>query len=707
MRSIVAVAIIVAAFHAAALAQSDPAEILLQQASHKQLVEGDLDSAIRLYQRVVAEHPSNRAASAKALLQIGRAYEKLGKEQARQAYARVVRDYSDQAAAATEARQRLNALERTETKNAITLSARRIWHGAEVNSLGAPTADGRFITATDWGSGNVIIRDLESGTSRPLSGKNGWDSREFAMFSVPSPDGTEVAYAWGYGEYELRVTRVDGTGTRVLTSGNYLQPMAWTPDGKGILTLIWQDDKRDIDAAIVNASNGSRRTVKTFSERQVPSRLSFSPDGKFLTYDIGRDDPLRRDVYVLSIPDGQENILVDHAANDRSPIWSPDGTRILFITERSGAPSLWGIAVAEGKAAGEAKLIKSDMGRVYPTGITRHGSLVYTVEVGSDDIYEATLDPASGIVTGKPRIVASRYVGSNSNAVWSPDGKFFCYISRRGLTIGGDTNQSNVLVIRGPDGKERDIEPVELARFSRPVWTPDGKSILLVGRPRSGAGNNGVYSVDVATGAVHALFIEMKSWVNGIALSPDGRTLYFGRQLGGDEGFALVRRDLATEEETVLHHPADGGGLGIALAVSQDGALLATRVWWVSGPASNAIRIIPTTPGGETREPLGVEKAPSAAGFGFGPVAFVGDGKYLLFGRRRANAEGAVALWRVSVDGGEPSFVGLEMDSLREVSLSPDGRRILFTAGQSSQEIWMMENLFESSSGKNAARAGR
>src|SRR3970040_2301492 len=51
---------------------------LFQQAIRKERVDGDLKAAIALYQRVLREHGTDRALSAKTLVQLGQAYEKLG-----------------------------------------------------------------------------------------------------------------------------------------------------------------------------------------------------------------------------------------------------------------------------------------------------------------------------------------------------------------------------------------------------------------------------------------------------------------------------------------------------------------------------------------------------------------------------------------------------------------------------------------------------
>src|SRR5579871_530474 len=71
-------------------------EARFQAAQHKEQVDGDLRTAIQLYQQVADSKDSSRAMAAQALLRVGRCYEKLGSEESRKAYERVVRQYSDQ-----------------------------------------------------------------------------------------------------------------------------------------------------------------------------------------------------------------------------------------------------------------------------------------------------------------------------------------------------------------------------------------------------------------------------------------------------------------------------------------------------------------------------------------------------------------------------------------------------------------------------------
>src|SRR5436853_7348970 len=87
-----------------------PAQAALKAAIDKEMLDGDLKSAIALYEKTAREFKNDRATVAKALLRIGQCYEKLGAAESRKAYERVVREFSDQGEQAAVAKGRLSAL---------------------------------------------------------------------------------------------------------------------------------------------------------------------------------------------------------------------------------------------------------------------------------------------------------------------------------------------------------------------------------------------------------------------------------------------------------------------------------------------------------------------------------------------------------------------------------------------------------------------
>src|SRR5512136_178597 len=136
---------------------SGKAEALLQKAVQAETVDGNLKAAIGLYEQAVAAAGSNRTVAARALVQMGQCYEKLGSVEAQKAYQRVVRDFADQADPLKLARSRLAVLTPATARESGIVS-RQVWSGPEVDFSGRPSADGRYLSYSDR-TGNLAIRE--------------------------------------------------------------------------------------------------------------------------------------------------------------------------------------------------------------------------------------------------------------------------------------------------------------------------------------------------------------------------------------------------------------------------------------------------------------------------------------------------------------------------------------------------------------------
>ena len=77
---------------------------------------------------------------------------------------------------------------------------------------------------------------------------------------------------------------------------------------------------------------GEARVLKTFSRAQVPGKVLFSPDGRYLAYDVEQFDSRNRDIWLISL-DGTQTALVENPADDYMLAWLPDG--ILFASDRT------------------------------------------------------------------------------------------------------------------------------------------------------------------------------------------------------------------------------------------------------------------------------------------------------------------------------------------------------------------------------------
>ena len=91
-------------------ALAENASALYQEGLMKENGEGDLDAAIEVYRKIVSEHADTTEVAAKAQLRIGMCYEKLGREQATEAYQKVIERFPGEAEIVQQARERLQAL---------------------------------------------------------------------------------------------------------------------------------------------------------------------------------------------------------------------------------------------------------------------------------------------------------------------------------------------------------------------------------------------------------------------------------------------------------------------------------------------------------------------------------------------------------------------------------------------------------------------
>ncbi len=110
LKTICAVVMIVG-FSMFAVAQKAPD--LYEQALVQERAVGNLGKAIELFQEAAKEAGTDRELAAKALMGAARCYEKIGEANAVLLYQQVSQNYADQAAQASQARERLTALQRT------------------------------------------------------------------------------------------------------------------------------------------------------------------------------------------------------------------------------------------------------------------------------------------------------------------------------------------------------------------------------------------------------------------------------------------------------------------------------------------------------------------------------------------------------------------------------------------------------------------
>ncbi|MCI0423810.1 MAG: hypothetical protein L0312_32125 [Acidobacteria bacterium] len=687
---------------AASLAQRDDAlEIQLKAAMHRELVDGDLKTAIEQYKRIAAQGGSRKLA-AQALVQMGRCYEKLGQDEARKAYERVLRDFADQAEQAKEARQRLAALTcAVSSTRERVLTTRRVWAGARADASGSPSPDGRLLCFVDWETGDLAVRDLKTGDIRRLTRKGSWqDSDVYAYAPRFSPDGNELAYAWWEGDDDLtwgiRLVSLDRTEPRILYRDknrelDWIDSLQWSRDGKQIIAVVARADGVS-QVVQLSVANGSLRALKTLDWR-YPNNPSPSPDGGYIAYDFPPDEgSANRDIYLLASDGSRETTLVKHPAHDYLLGWLPAGNTLLFASDRSGTTDAWSVRIIDGKPQGAPELVKKEIGKVLPMGFTPAGSFYYGVPTSMRDIYVATLDPETGKVLAPPARATESFVGTHSRPAWSPDGKSLAYISQREY-LPWDPAARHLRIRSFETGEEREI-PTKIRGIWSPHWSPDGRALVVYGVNKQGHVSR--YILDLKT-------LESRTVIEGSnehqpgnpVWSLDGKGLFYFARDWTKEKTSLVKLTLDSGHRDILYS-VDYLPHAIHPALSPDGQKLAFAIRDDKKKAG-FVSVIPTTGG----EPKALVKL--RWDLPYDCIGWSRDGRYILYGTVEGNRieVQTATLWRVPVAGGDPQRLDISMDGLDDLRIHPDGMRIAFTAGQYKTEVWVMENLLP------ALRAGR
>ena len=475
--------VLAAALTLLAADKPDPARVMFEAAKKKEIIDGDLKAAIEQYKTVVSKYAGQRAIVADALIHMAECYRKLRSAQSGKIYERVIREYPDQKEAVAEARARLGGDSGAGGNSAGACGAAPKWIPTEQSRRTALLA-----SHVNWSTGALAIYDIASGADRDLTPDTS-GAEDDAEESVISKDGRMVAYSWfnhQTNRYELRLANLTGDPNPRRLYDNpdldWIGPYDWSPDSKTIVAEVNRQGGT-AQIALISAADGSIRVLKSI-DWSGTGRIFFSPDGRFIGYDLPTADNIRQhDVLVLGVDGSHETPAVRHPSLNFMMGWSPDGKWLLFASDRTGAMGLWAIAMADGKPQGAAELIQRDVGWPESLGITRSGALYYSLAtLGGEGshIQTAAMDFETGKLLIPATDVTHPHGESDSQPFWSHDGKLWptwqCaggWVRPNAQNNGAHMRDSALAILAADTGQLiRDL-PLQLAHAVK----------LLVGRP--------------------------------------------------------------------------------------------------------------------------------------------------------------------------------------------------------------------------------
>lgn len=177
-----------------------------------------------------------------------------------------------------------------------------------------------------------------------------------------SPDGQRIAFrSYRDRKAALYSMAIDGTQLRRLTTADSDKGgVRWSPDGRHIAYEVY-GDKGGIEFHVMKADGSEDRDISSALNKYKKTQLSWAPDSSKLMF-VSMNAYHETHIHVVN-PDGSQPLkLTQQPFVNTHPIWSPDGRRIAFVSNREGD--------SIGRAAGEIFLMNADGSGV--VNLTRH-----------------------------------------------------------------------------------------------------------------------------------------------------------------------------------------------------------------------------------------------------------------------------------------------------------------------------------------------
>ena len=227
------------------------------------------------------------------------------------------------------------------------------------------------------------------------------------------------------------------------------------------------------------------------------------------------------EIYVMDAVGGNQERLTNNPSNDRDPDWSPDGTRIAFVTGRDGGVSQIYVMDADGKNL--IRLTDGPRHKSGPDWSPDGGKIAFTVRADRRNEWEphiAVMD-----ADGRNR---ERLEDRASEPSWSPDGGEIAFVSTRD---GGPE-----IYMIGADGQGLERVTHDLASPQRPAFSPDGRRIAYLAH-HEGFGHISVVDSDGRN--LQRLTHNQDNYWDP-AWSPDGQTIAYWTWDGIEDGPATI-----------------------------------------------------------------------------------------------------------------------------------------------------------------------
>jgi dipeptidyl aminopeptidase/acylaminoacyl peptidase len=342
---------------------------------------------------------------------------------------------------------------------------------------------------------------------------------------------------------------------RDLTRIKFVSDAQIAPDGRHVAfvvtTLSEEKDEYLSNIWLVEVAGGSPRQLTRGPKRDTAPR--WSPDGTRLAFISEREPKKKAQLYVMPVSGGEPLRLTDLKNGASSPAWSPDGSRLAFLSKTGG----WEEPESEEEKA------KSKPAQVITTLKYKYNGEGFV----QDRHPHVFVISAEG---GEPRQVTDGDY-ADSEPTWSPDGQSIAFVSARHAGRDED-NVSDVWLVSAAGGEPRQLTD-SAGPVDSPEFSPDGARLAYLGyRYRNEAGRNArVFVVPTSGGVARGLTDSLDRNCEKLAWLPSGESVVISVDERGDVPLYRVSVDGASAPERIVA----GDRQVVNFSASADGRLVA------------------------------------------------------------------------------------------------------------------------------------
>ncbi len=303
-----------------------------------------------------------------------------------------------------------------------------------------------------------------------------------------------------------------------------------SPDGKlvsYVLTKIDKAQNRRNSAVWMAATDGSRAPWQFTTSPQNSASPLWSPDGKSLAFLSSRSDtaavpvagtttatPPVAQVYTLSMNGGEAKRITNLKNGVSLFRWSPDGTRLVVVSRLGPSDA----KTSDPKDRSDVRHYKNQSYKFNDTGwFDDRRTHLWVVDVGN----------------GNAKQITEGDNWNDSDPQWTPDGTRIAFVSNRTGKEYDEDRNTDVWVISASGGQLTKISDHDEAD-NQPRWSPDGKWIAFTGEIHE-RDHPKIFLAPSTGGAPSTLAANGLDLIPGaLRWSDDGKALYFETGVKGE-----------------------------------------------------------------------------------------------------------------------------------------------------------------------------